>query len=105
MFGVVARSSSITLAANIPYFIIASQNGSTAVDFLVLRLDTGVILTSSTAGGVPGTVNGTFVVGNSSAIGQPLNGAMASVMFASGYAPLPSLQNIAVNPWGLWYPQ
>lgn len=105
MFGVVARSSSITLVANVPYFLVASHNGTTGIDYLAMRLDNGVIVTSTSAGGTPNAPNGTYVVGNSSGSGNPANGQIAAVAFSGAYNPPAVLRKWCADPWGLWYPR
>ena len=102
MFGVVARSASITLVANVPYFVIASQNPS-AIDFLAMRMDNGVIVTSSTASGTPAAPNGTYQVGNGPATNQPLIGQIAAIMFSSEYMSPQMQRRWAADPWSFWY--
>jgi len=104
MFGVVAVSSTITLVVNVPYFIIASKNGSTGISWLVMRLDTGVIVTASTASGTPNAGNGTYIVGNGVTTTTPMIGNLAAVMFSSAYHAPALLRQWAANPWALWYP-
>lgn len=106
LFGVVAVSSTITLVANVPYFIVASKNGSTGINWLVMRLDTGVITTAATASNTPNVGNGTYVMGNGWAGGSaPMGGNLAAVMLSSSFLPAAQLRRWAADPWAFWYPK
>lgn len=105
MFGVVARDSAIVISPNIPYFIAASQNGSTIINYVAARLDNGVVVTSTSASGTPTAPNGTFVIGNGPAGSTPASGNIAAVMYSNKYTSMQQLLAWAADPWSFWYPR
>lgn len=106
MFGVVAITSSIVLSANVPYFLVASKNGTTGIDFLAMRLDTQTIETASASSGTPIAGNGTYAVGNGWASGNLcMDGNIAGVMFSSAFLSPAELRKWASDPWAFWYPR
>lgn len=95
------------LSANVPYFMVVSSAGTgTATKFLLLRLDTGKILTDSTAAAVAtgSTATATYSVGNLAAT-RPANAKIAAVMWTPQAMSAPAIAQWAQDPWSFWYPR
>ncbi len=107
MFGVVAESSSITISAGVPYFIAASQNGSTGINYVAVNLVNGSIQTSTSASAAPNAPDGTYVIGVGPSLGgsTAFAGLIAAAMYSSAYMPMPALVDWAKDPWSFWYPR
>lgn len=98
-------SSGITLSVGVPYFIAASCNSS-ASNHLVMRLDNGVISTSSTTGlTTPSAPNGTCTVGNFGATSNFASDmTYHAIMWSSIFSSKQALLLAASDPWSYWYP-
>jgi hypothetical protein len=102
-------SSGFTMSAGVPYFAAASQNGTSAVNFIVVRLDTGQSFTSSVTAGLvsnPAT-DSQAMIGNYANVGtpnSPTSGLVSTVAYIAGFLSLPILRIWAADPWSFWYP-
>jgi len=95
-----------TLSANIPYFFIVSAQLGGSVNFVVVNLNTGAVLTK-TVSGVSSTAvapNGTYYVGTDWAADY-LNGLAGPVMCSNAFFSPSQLLAIVADPWPFWYPQ
>jgi hypothetical protein len=106
----ITLTSNITPIANVPYFVGASANWNTgAANFVLLRLDTGSILTSSITGssGDPTAGDGQYSVGDYSSGGtsSPSHAKIAAAMYANQFMSSAQLLQWAANPWSFWYPR
>lgn len=107
----------IALIAGGPYFIIVSGSGVSGgtwnTNWLVMRLDTGQIITT-TATGTGQTMaasNGNMLFGGASS-GQGNNdatGNLAAAMYSGGpggfVMSIPQMLQWAQDPWAFWYPR
>lgn len=98
--------SGLVPVAGVPYFAVASGNNS-AQNFLLRRLDTGVVLTASTsAATTSNATNGTYVVGaygNSTGGCKPIIAACAII--PNRFLTVTLMQVWASDPWSFWYPR
>jgi hypothetical protein len=101
--GTVGDLNGPTIVANIPYFVAASVN-TNVVNFVLLRLDTGALVTSTTAGSSPIAPNGTYQIGNLSAFNLPAKAYVGAAMISASYLSVPALRQWAQRPWDFWYP-
>lgn len=100
-------SSGITLAANTPYFVVASFEGTInfPCNFLVLNLQTGNIQTATVVIGQNVNSTGTgFSIGFEGKYTDYWQGRIAAVYAANAYHQLQDLQAWATDPWRFWYP-
>lgn len=101
---VAAINSTIAAVNNVPYFQAISWNDATGVNFVVVRLDTGVVLSQFVASVTTALASdGTYLVGNS-ALGTAFSGRTAAAMYSAQYMSIPQLLGWAKSPWDFWYP-
>ncbi len=101
--GAVTDLPGIAISTKVPYFVVVSANANN-VNYVLLRLDNGVITTLAGTGSSPNAPNGTYQVGNISAFNLPAKASMAAVMFSATYLPITTLLQWANDPWSFWYP-
>jgi hypothetical protein len=99
-------NASIVISTNTPYFLLASFNAS-ASNFVVRRLDTGVIQTAAIGSGLGVAIaqSGTYGFGTWGGHGISTVYTAASAVWANKYYDLNTLLLAAKDPWSLWYPQ
>jgi hypothetical protein len=102
--GVGTYSSTLAAALGVPYLAVGSTN-SVGANFLLLRLDTGVLQTQFVSGSHTSTAsNGTYIIGGLTG-NVSLYGYLAAVAFSAQYMSLPQLISaFTPNPWSYWYP-
>lgn len=100
-------ASGLTLAVDIPYFIIfmGRTSGASGASVLVKNLRTGVVaksglFTNFSASTAP---SGTHRVGNSTTA-QPARSRIAAVMFSGSILSDAAAEMWADDPWPFWYP-
>jgi hypothetical protein len=101
--------STVTLAANTPYFVAASINWSTRCLYLVKNLRTGQVQFNAATSAITvvgAAFSGTLAMpGGNSAIANSFAGAMAAAMYAPQQMSLSALLQWAEDPRAFWYPQ
>lgn len=114
--GVSASGSTVQLAANAPYFVMAASYGTSANGFWLARnLKTGALQVDiSNATAIPvvnDTGSGVIYIGNSSNTTDGMVGYIAAAMLSAPPAtvavtPLTLADGIAwsLDPWSFWYP-
>lgn len=107
----------ITLVAGVPYFIICSGSGVSGgtwnTNWLVLRFDTGQIITAVASGTGQAMVasNGNMVFGGAPSPdgAQDATGNLAAAMYSGGpggfVMSIPQMLQWAQEPWAFWYPR
>ena len=97
--------STIILAINTPYFLIASTNGTVA-NLVAVNLKTGQMFSNTQSGTYTALINGTlFQYANGQSAAFPLVGSVAAAAYTNAFLTLPQLQQIALDPWAFWYPR
>jgi hypothetical protein len=89
---------------NVPYLLVASNNSTSgATNFLMKRLDTGVVTTGTASDtNSPGAPNGSYALGsNAGSAGADSN--IGAVLFNAQYMTMAQLQAWAADPWGPWF--
>lgn len=105
-----ACSSPFTISLNVPYFLAASNNGTT-INFVATNLLTGAVLSSSAnvaAGTSFKVTDGGFQIAldvNHNSTSSKFDGIISEVMMNASYVPLASILKWADDPWSFWYPQ
>lgn len=102
-----------TPVAGVPYFVIASKRVHATlgvVNWAVVRLDTGAIISGSTAaldGGTNAEVGSKICVGERVAASTcaPMKLAAVALSYPGRLIPIPELVAAAQDPWSFWYPQ
>lgn len=95
-------SPAFTATINVPYFI-AISTSATALNFVILNLVTGALISQSLAG-VSVNPNGAINIGNNPPNNQVASAYIAAVMYAQNYLSVPQLLTWAADPWSFWYP-
>lgn len=106
--------ANITPVVNVPYFIIVSasgvSNGSWSSNWLVLRLDTGKLVTATSTQPDVGTIiasDGNMVFGgaNNPQGNNDATGNLSAAMYSSSFVmSLTQMRQWAADPWLFWYP-
>lgn len=106
MPAVVAVPHGLTFPTNVPVFYAASKT-PTAVNFVILNLATGALLTSTVADANSQTAGGVAFSGigsdAASALGTPI-ASVAAAMWAPVGLSMPQLLRWAADPWSFWFP-
>ncbi len=99
-------NSTIPLAANTPYFVVASKNGNASnYYFLALNLNTGVIATSVVNLGLAGVSGQSgYTIGEEYEFSTFYQGTIAAVMHAAAAMSPQQMLAWAADPWSFWYP-
>lgn len=94
--------STLVASANVPYFGIVSQNGTSTTDFLLKNLRTGVVKTERvSSGNTPVTpTSGTCTL----SFPSPVLGNLAAAMWSSQVLTIPEMLKWSERPWDFWYP-
>lgn len=96
---------SFTIAANTPYFAVAS-NSAGGLKILLKNLQTGKVQTASLgAVTIANTTSGQFIVGAQEGNAAGIVGNMAAAMCAQSYLSMAQIQQWALDPWSFWYPR
>lgn len=99
--------STITPSAGIPYFAAMSAEAGGTVNFLLLNLLTGQVLTySTTTSSGSWSSSATIYVGAAtSPNSQQLLGYLAAAMYSPTFLSIYQLLAWAADPWPFWYPR
>jgi hypothetical protein len=98
-----ALSSSGSLTANVPYFLIISAAGATGL-FVWTNLSTGQITSNTATSSLAAAAsNGSYYIGYD--FGNTPHSTIAAVAFMPGYLGLVRALTWARAPWSFWYPQ
>lgn len=101
-------NSTLTIAANIPYFAAVSEAGAIA-NFVLVNLSNGNMQTASVSNfNSNGTGNGTITIGNIYNNNSPIdgfNGSISAAMYSYAGLSVSSLLQWAQRPWDFWYPR
>jgi hypothetical protein len=100
--GITEVNSSLSLTAG-PWFIAASTDNATVTNFIAVNLQTGHVLTSTSAShpGETGGATGTYSIG---LIDTAFAGSVSAVMAAGQFLSLAQLKEWGQAPWDFWYP-
>lgn len=100
-----ADATAPIFVTGVPYFVVASWNGA-SVNLVITKMDTGQIFKNVAAlVSTPGAPNGTYVIGNITALNQQTVGQIAASMYSAAYLSMDSLVAWASDPWSFWYPR
>jgi hypothetical protein len=98
-----------SLVIGVPYFcgFSYSPNVASNATFVLMRLDTGAILTSSPAYGALSSQasSGTYSVGTRVSGNLVSDSTIAAIMYSSALMSKAQLLQWAQDPWSFWYPQ
>jgi hypothetical protein len=98
------KESSFGYTLGIPYFLAVSCNAS-ATNFVMSRLDTGQIFTSSTTGISFAAPNGTYRVGGGGAFHLTGSSEAACCFIGGSFLHLQEMVKWAADPWSFWFPR
>ncbi len=96
---------SYTFLTGVPYFV-ATSYSTTNYSTVILRLDTGQLLTFTGTGTftAPGSADGSYCIGNVTAFGAAeIGGGIAAAMFSPTLHSLQDLLLWAQDPWSFWH--
>lgn len=98
-------TSTIGIAAGVPYFFAASNQPSGSCYFVLTRLDNGSISqdTQPRAGPTATATTGVYAVGNTPSSSRVPDARIAAAMFSPKAISFAALQQWATNPWSFWY--
>lgn len=97
-------ATGVTLTAGVPYFLIVAHSSVSSYQIL-MRLDTGQIVTSFPTSSVSGvTGDGTYCIG-SDQYSRPDSLNLAAAMFNFSYIPFSTAMYATAAPWDFWYPR
>lgn len=97
-------SSAITMVLNNPYFIVASGVNGGTVNFAVRNLLTGKLQTASVAAGTATLTGGSGTLEIGTGPNNQADGSIGPVVWSQTALSLPTLRQIASDPWEFWYP-
>lgn len=103
----------ITPVAGVPYFVIASKFNNSpngVVNWVVRRLDTGAIVSGSTAAadaGAAANVSSKVCIGERVAAStcMPMKLAAVALSYPGRLLSIRELEAAAADPWSFWYPR
>jgi hypothetical protein len=101
--GIAGFFSGLPVVAGVPYFAIWST-GPTATNVLLLRLNTGSIVTAVGAGLTLGSQQGTTTNIGSDQYGDDCLCSIAAVACVPAFLGLAQMRQWAADPWSFWYP-
>lgn len=96
---------SYTFLTGVPYFV-ATSYSTTNYSTVILRLDTGQLLTFTGTGTftAPASADGSYCIGNVTAFGAAqIGGGIAAAMFSPALHGVADLVQWAQDPWSFWY--
>lgn len=101
-----ASTSSFTIATGVPYFIAASMQPSSTVNFVAVNLQTGQLLSSTTTTGASlAALSALPQIGLDLGDSHTADAYIAAAMLAPSFMSLQALITWAADPWSFWYPQ
>ena len=98
----IGSTNTVTITANIPWFVAASFNANT-LNAVSTNLLTGAVSTFTGAGYVPGVFINYFGLGKDGG-GSYWNGGVSRTMASGAYLRLKQLVSWALVPWAFWHP-
>lgn len=106
VFGTNIRSNINNTVAGVPYFVVASCDAATNINFLQVNLNTGRVDTATAASSATlPLLDGTFLVAQWRGGGLGCTGNLAAVMYSGTYLSMAQLKQWAQDPWAFWYPR
>lgn len=101
----VGLETSFAAVLGTPYFVAASISSVGTVNFVIMNLQNGQVLTATNLNTYPSLTTVTICVGGRSTTNsRQYNGPIACGMMTSNFMSLPQLLAWAQRPWDFWYP-